>query len=30
MATEIQFVDDTGLEKQDLNGEETGIELSKN
>ncbi|MGM0396880.1 MAG: isoleucine--tRNA ligase [Bacillota bacterium] len=30
LATEIQYVEDSGLEKQDLNGEETGIELSKN
>ncbi len=30
LATDVQFVEDTGLEKQDLNGEETGIELSKN
>ena len=30
LATEIKFLQDTSFEKQDLNGEETGISLMKN
>lgn len=30
LATEVNFVEEDSLEKQDLNGEETGIELNKN